>query len=39
VFIDDQARNVEAARELGLIALHFSSAAQLRRDLQAFGVA
>jgi 2-haloacid dehalogenase len=39
VFIDDQARNVTAARELGLPALHFSSAAQLRRDLGALGVA
>jgi len=39
VFIDDQARNVEAARELGLVALHFSSAPQLRRDLHSLGVA
>jgi 2-haloacid dehalogenase len=39
VFIDDQARNVDAARELGLIAVHFSSASQLRRDLQILGVA
>jgi 2-haloacid dehalogenase len=39
VFIDDQPRNVEAARGLGLIALRFSSAAQLRRDLQALGAA
>jgi 2-haloacid dehalogenase len=39
VFIDDQARNVNAARELGLQALNFSSAAQLRRDLSALGVA
>jgi 2-haloacid dehalogenase len=39
VFIDDQARNVSAARELGLQALNFSSAAQLRRDLSALGVA
>jgi 2-haloacid dehalogenase len=35
VFIDDQARNIAAARELGLISLQFSSAAQLRTDLQA----
>jgi 2-haloacid dehalogenase len=35
VFIDDQARNIAAARELGLIGLQFSSAAQLRADLQA----
>jgi 2-haloacid dehalogenase len=39
VFIDDQARNVDAARELGLVALHFSSAARLREDLHALGVA
>ena len=39
VFIDDQARNVNAARDLGIVALQFSSAAQLRRDLQALGVA
>jgi 2-haloacid dehalogenase len=38
VFIDDQARNVTAARELGIRALNFSSAAQLRRDLAALGV-
>jgi 2-haloacid dehalogenase len=37
VFIDDQPRNVDAARGLGLVALHFSSAAQLRQDLQALG--
>ena len=37
VFIDDQARNVDAAREVGLIALHFSTAAQLRRDLHTLG--
>jgi FMN phosphatase YigB (HAD superfamily) len=37
VFIDDQSQNVDAARELGLQALAFSSAAQLRRDLQALG--
>jgi 2-haloacid dehalogenase len=38
VFIDDQARNVDAARDLGLIALQFSSAAQLRHDLQSLAV-
>lgn len=37
VFVDDKARNVDAARELGLVALHFSSAPKLRRDLQALG--
>jgi 2-haloacid dehalogenase len=39
LFIDDQARNVDAARELGIHALRFSSAAQLRRDLRALGAA
>jgi 2-haloacid dehalogenase len=38
VFIDDQPRNVDAARDLGLVALHFSSAAQLRDDLQSLAV-
>jgi 2-haloacid dehalogenase len=38
VFIDDQARNITAARELGLIGLVFSSPAQLRSDLQALGL-
>ncbi len=38
VFIDDQPRNVDAARYLGLVALHFSSVPQLRQDLQALGV-
>jgi 2-haloacid dehalogenase len=39
VFIDDQARNVAAARELGLVGLHFSSAARLRQDLSDLGLA
>ncbi len=39
VFIDDQPRNVDAARDLGIVALNFSSAAQLRQDLQALGIA
>jgi 2-haloacid dehalogenase len=38
VFIDDQARNVDAARDLGLVAVQFSSAAQLRKDLQSLDV-
>jgi hypothetical protein len=32
------ARNVDAARDLGFLALGFSSAAQLRQDLRALGV-
>jgi 2-haloacid dehalogenase len=39
VFIDDQPRNIDAARNLGFLALHFSSAVQLRRDLQSLGIA
>jgi 2-haloacid dehalogenase len=39
VFIDDQPRNVAAARDLGLIALHFISPDQLRKDLTHLGVA
>jgi 2-haloacid dehalogenase len=39
VFIDDQARNVDAARQLGLLGLHFSSAARLRQDLSGLGLA
>ena len=38
VFIDDQARNVAAARELGLVGLPFSSAARLRQDLSGLGL-
>ena len=38
VFIDDQPRNVAAARDLGLIALQFSSPAQLRTDLINLGL-
>ena len=38
VFVDDQPRNVDAARDLGLVALHFSSASKLREDLQSLAV-
>ena len=38
VFIDDKARNVAAARELGLVGLRFSSAARLRQDLSGLGL-
>ncbi|HVY65335.1 MAG TPA: HAD family phosphatase [Gammaproteobacteria bacterium] len=34
VFIDDFARNVESARQLGLPAIRFESAAQVRRELE-----
>nr|WP_295376414.1 HAD family phosphatase [Pseudoxanthomonas sp.] len=39
VFIDDMAYNVEAAARLGMRAIHFRDAAQLRRDLARLGVA
>ena len=38
VFIDDSAPNVAAARRLGLEALHFTSGAALRRDLEHLGL-
>jgi 2-haloacid dehalogenase len=38
VFIDDSPRNVAASNLLGLKALHFTSPAQLRRDLHALGL-
>ena len=38
VFIDDQAANVEAAAELGVVALRFTTAAQLRTELYDLGL-
>jgi 2-haloacid dehalogenase len=38
VFVDDSERNVAAARALGMRALQYTSAAQLRRALRALGV-
>jgi 2-haloacid dehalogenase len=38
VFVDDLPRNVDAARELGLIGLRFEDAAGLRRQLAALGL-
>jgi 2-haloacid dehalogenase len=38
VFIDDNRHNVEAARELGLEAIHFQSPGQLKGELQGLGV-
>jgi len=38
VFVDDQARNVAAARDAGMIAIEFTAASQLRRDLHGLGL-
>jgi 2-haloacid dehalogenase len=38
VFVDDSARNVSAARELGISALHYRSPQQLRRDFARLGL-
>lgn len=38
VFIDDSEHNIEAAAALGYVALLFTDAVQLRRDLQRVGV-
>ena len=35
IFIDDRAENVESAREIGITALQFEDAYQLRKDLEA----
>ncbi|HET9895843.1 MAG TPA: HAD family phosphatase [Streptosporangiaceae bacterium] len=37
-FIDDQPANVMAARELGVVAIEFTSSAQLRLDLRELGL-
>ena len=39
VFVDDVAANVAAASELGIVAIRYSAASQLRADLRALGVA
>jgi 2-haloacid dehalogenase len=38
VFIDDRAANVVAAKELGVVAIEFTTAAQLRGDLRDLGL-
>ncbi len=38
LFIDDRPLNVESARQVGMQAIRFQNAAQLRRDLSALGV-
>lgn len=37
-YIDDNAENIATAKTLGMHAIHFQNAEQLRRELQAFGV-
>lgn len=38
IFIDDQLKNIEAARKLGIDAIHFTSAELLRKDLVTRGI-
>ena len=38
VFIDDRAANVDAARNLGVVGVEFTTAGQLRRELRELGV-
>lgn len=38
IFIDDNLRNVEAARKVGITSIHFASPEQLSNELQANGV-
>lgn len=38
IFIDDRKQNIDAARQLGLIGIHFKDANQLRKDLRELGI-
>ena len=38
LFIDDSAVNIEAARRLGIIAIHYESPTKLRTELEAMGL-
>jgi len=38
VFVDDSKRNIEAARDLGFNVVHYTSAEQLKLELQALGL-
>jgi 2-haloacid dehalogenase len=38
IFIDDSEKNVRAAREFGMLGVHFRSAPELERELSAFGL-
>ena len=37
IFIDDNLKNIKAAEELGMIAIHFKSSGQLETELQSIG--
>jgi len=37
IFIDDNIKNIKAAKEIGLIAIHFESSGQLETELQSIG--
>jgi 2-haloacid dehalogenase len=39
VFIDDNIRNIEAARNLGINSIHFKNAMILRKELEGIGIA
>jgi 2-haloacid dehalogenase len=38
VFIDDNLKNIEAAKRMGFITIHFQSAGQLKEELKAKGI-
>jgi 2-haloacid dehalogenase len=38
IFIDDSIKNIDAARALGLHAIHFRSAGQLEQEMLQLGV-
>jgi FMN phosphatase YigB (HAD superfamily) len=38
VFIDDTAANIAVARDLGLVAIHYSADGRLRHDLRRLGL-
>ncbi|CAN6725013.1 unnamed protein product [Malus baccata var. baccata] len=38
IFVDDRIRNVEAAKEVGMIGLHFKNADSLRQDFSLMGI-
>jgi 2-haloacid dehalogenase len=38
VFIDDNFRNIEAAKDFGLLSIHFSNANQLKSELNSLNI-